>query len=133
MKTIKVFDGILVHRAGPVAWIHLNQWVGLNVKGLEHIPTISWELRSKGEANIRRLSPRRRPTSTQYCSNCAESSTRRRRTLCSGSPQSHANPPGSARALVETGANRPRLSRPTKSAILKALLSVRGTRCPVTR
>ena len=50
MKTIKVFDGILVHRAGPVAWIHLNQWVGLNVKGLEHIPTISWELRSKGEA-----------------------------------------------------------------------------------
>jgi hypothetical protein len=50
MKTLKVFDGILIHRAGPVAWIHLNQWVGLNVKGLEDIPSISWELRSKGEA-----------------------------------------------------------------------------------
>jgi hypothetical protein len=50
MRTIKIFDGILVHRAGPVAWIHLNQWVGLNVKGLEDIPSISWELRSKGEA-----------------------------------------------------------------------------------
>jgi hypothetical protein len=50
MSAVKIFKGILVHCAGPVAWIHLNQWVGLNVRGLEDIPSISWELRSKGEA-----------------------------------------------------------------------------------
>jgi hypothetical protein len=50
MSAVKILKGLLVNRAGPVAWIHLNQWVGLNVKGLEDIPAISWELRSKGEA-----------------------------------------------------------------------------------